>query len=286
MRVEWAAGVAMRAVTVQVFGMTTMTTPVSSLVRALGISLIGYHVLGCSSAHVNPSFPVSRDDATRILGQLERNPKPLDRPLVIVGGLNDPGWGPSIERAHLGKCIDDQRVLCVVVAFEPNLDECREKLIRRVDEKFPGQQVDVIGLSLGGLVARYAAAPVADKPRLSVARLFTISSPHTGAMLAKMPTFDRKVVEMRPGSEFLAKLSECDTKRSYELIPYVRLGDEWVGASHAAPAGLNPWWIDTPPLEHAHIGASVDPRILADIALRLRHEPPLTHDPAAPLPGG
>jgi pimeloyl-ACP methyl ester carboxylesterase len=205
---------------------------------------------------------------------------------VIVGGLNDPGWGPSIERQHLHGCFQDPRILCVVIAFEPDLDDCREKLIRTVNEKFPGQQVDVIGLSLGGLVARYAATPIADKPHLSVVRLFTISSPHTGAKLARMPTLDRKVAEMRPGSNFLTHLAEQDSTRTYQLVPYVRLGDEWVGDHHAAPAGVTPWWVDTPPLEHAHIGASVDPRILADIALRLRDEPPLTHDPPAPLPGG
>ena len=39
-----------------------------------------------------------------------------------------------------------------------------------------------------------------------------------------------------------------------------------------------------PPLELSHIGAVLDPRILADIVLRLRNEPPLTHEPRAPLP--
>jgi pimeloyl-ACP methyl ester carboxylesterase len=152
------------------------------------------------------------------------------------------------------------------------------------DRKFPGQQVDVIGLSMGGLVARYAAAPIAGKPRLNAARIFTISAPHNGAVLAKVPTWDRKVIDMRPGSKFLADLAKYDASKNYELIPYVRLRDHTVGPQYAAPPGATAWWVDTPPLEPAHIGALLDPRITADIVLRLRDEAPLTHNPPAPLP--
>jgi pimeloyl-ACP methyl ester carboxylesterase len=252
--------------------------------RLAGFLLILWHAFGCTTGPVNPSFSVSRDEARKILDRVGQNPKRLDRPLVIVGGFGDPGVGPALERAMLCDCIDDRRVLSVVVAFEQNFDDCRETLIHQVERRFPGEQVDVIGLSMGGLVARYAAAPVPRKSRLNIARLFTVSSPHTGALMARLPTLDRKVVDMRPGSDFLARLAAYDTRQRYELIPYVRLRDELVGELYAAPAGTVPWWIDTPGFEPAHIGAGTDPRILADIVLRLRDDAPLTHNPPAPLP--
>jgi len=249
------------------------------------IALLGLaSTIGCAANKVNPSFDVSRDSALKIINHIQDNAKPLDRPLVIVGGFRDPGFGPYIERSIISARIDDRRIIAIPMAFEPDFDHCRAKLIAKVQRQFPNQQVDVIGLSMGGLVARYAAAPIEGKPRLEIARLFTVSSPHTGAVLARMPTLDRKVIDMRPGSEFLANLAKLDANQNYELIPYVRLGDEFVGEQYAAPKGSVAWWLDTPPLEPAHIGAGTDPRIVADILLRLRDEPPLTHEPRAPIP--
>jgi hypothetical protein len=65
----------------------------------------------------------------------------------------------------------------------------------------------------------------------------------------------------------------------------VRLNDGWIGESHAAPPGRTAWWVSTPFLEESHAGVVSDPRILADVARRLRGEEPFTHDPPAPLPG-
>jgi hypothetical protein len=68
-------------------------------------------------------------------------------------------------------------------------------------------------------------------------------------------------------------------------VPYVRLGDRIVGADHAAPAGRVAWWVPNPPMELAHVGASGDPRVRADVARRLRGETPLTKTPPAAVPG-
>jgi hypothetical protein len=38
------------------------------------------------------------------------------------------------------------------------------------------------------------------------------------------------------------------------------------------------------PFQDAHLMAMADPRIIADVARRLRGEPPLTSDPPEPLP--
>jgi len=210
-------------------------------------------------------------------------------------------------------------VISVSFFFCGSFDGCRKRVIDAVEKAFPSDdpewttEVDVVAVSMGGLVARYAAAPprapkatttnAASQPttdraparRLRIARLFTISSPHRGAALAFLPTFNQLQIDMRAGSKFLQRLDAFDElvepgsaqtrpSDSYELIPYVRLDDMIVGERNAAPAGWTPWWVPAEPFQDSHIFAMADPRIVADIARRLRGEPPLTTDPPAPLP--
>ncbi|MFC1766418.1 esterase/lipase family protein [Planctomycetota bacterium] len=51
-------------------------------------------------------------------------------------------------------------------------------------------QADVIAHSMGGLVSRYAAMEVPGKPRLRIAHLFTIATPHQGALISIPPSPD------------------------------------------------------------------------------------------------
>ena len=254
-----------------------------TMLRTLLIVSLFLLATGCAHQS-NPSFDVSTHQARVILDRLAEDPRPLDRPLVVVGGFADPGIGAGLVHAALASRIRDERVLDVVTAFGCDFDDCRQQLIEQVQRRFGNQQVDVIGMSMGGLVARYAAAPLPGRPGLNVARLFTISAPHRGAILASLPTLDQKMIEMRPGSALLDCIALYDAHADYELIPYARLGDFTVGAKYSAPPGITPWWISTPFFQDPHDGANFDPRILADIVLRLRNEPPLTHDPRAPLP--
>jgi hypothetical protein len=70
----------------------------------------------------------------------------------------------------------------------------------------------------------------------------------------------------------------------YPLYTYVRLGDKQVGEANAAPAGMTPWWVSNEDWDDAHGDARHDPRILADIARRLRGESPLALNPPALFP--
>jgi pimeloyl-ACP methyl ester carboxylesterase len=171
-----------------------------------------------------------------------------------------------------------------------DLAACRDRLLRAVDRAFPGEdptwttEVDVIAQSMGGLVARYAALPPPEETgrRLRIARLFTISTPHRGARLAWLPTLHPLHRSMRPGSPVLQELQSACPQTRYELYPYVGYHDLVVGREHAAPEGRTAWWVDTGPPGLAHLGAMVDPRILADIARRLRGEEPFTRARPAP----
>jgi pimeloyl-ACP methyl ester carboxylesterase len=164
-------------------------------------------------------------------------------------------------------------------------------VIAAVEEVLPSDgpgrtaEVDVIGMSMGGLVARVAAEfDVPGEPQLNIARLFTISSPLRGSRLANswiaLTPLHR---DMRAGSDLLEEINLVPPP--YPIFPYTRLGDWIVGEEFAAPAGEVAWWLDTPPLQMPHFGAMVDRRILADIVRRLRGETPFALEPRAPLPG-
>lgn len=251
--------------------------------------------LACTNAPTptNPSFPVTFDEARQALDQMSSHPRPLDRPLVVIGGFLDPNVSPPLYKMHFQRMTNDDRIVTVSVGLCGSFAECRQKVLEAVDRAYPSTdptwttEVDVVGASLGGLVARYAAAPSDDpaKPRrLKIARLFSISSPQSGATLANTLGFTQYHRDMRPGSPFMQALANHDAEATYQIYPYVRLHDEIVGEQYAAPPDREPLWLPNPPLTFSHAGAMADERILADIGLRLRGEPPLSHEPATPLP--
>ena len=237
---------------------------------------------------INPSLPVTVDEGKAALETMKQDPRPLDRPLVVAGGIHDPGFlSASIARKVRSITTDDDRVISVSFFGVSTFDRCREKLIEAVQRLAPSDDpaqtvdVDVIGFSMGGIVARHAARPRDDGGRrLVINRLFTISSPHRGARLAILPTLDQRKHERRSGSPFLQSLDEDLEASGYELYTYTRLGDLIVGSENTAPPGMTPWWVSTPPFGMSHTGAHDDPRILADIGRRLRGEPPLATSPA------
>jgi pimeloyl-ACP methyl ester carboxylesterase len=252
--------------------------------------------VGCAEQPTNASFPVTTRDARAALGAMRDEPKPLARPLVILGGMNDPGFAAGILRGEFRRVTGDDRVIGVSFLFCGDFDACRRHVIAAVDRAFPSDdpacttEVDVVGVSMGGLVARHAAVPAADEGpgarRLRIARLFTISSPHRGASLAVLPALSRLHADMRPDSPFLQELATSEAAAGgYEICPYVRLGDGIVGATNAAPHGQVPWWVPGAVFQDAHVMAAVDARIIADVARRLRGEDPLTKYPPQPLPG-
>jgi len=265
-------------------------------------------VTGCSPRPVNPSFAVSESEASAVITQIEEAPRPLGRPVVAMAGWADPGfvdsyWVKQLERAG----VPSDQVLGLKFIFKGDFDRCRDHVVDAVQAAWPSDEagwtteVDVVAFSMGGLVARYSATPreaVGEKAgessieehgggiprRLKIRNLYTISTPHRGATLAWVPTLDRRVVDMRAESDFLVGLDKALADARYTLTAYARLKDPVVGTARTSPEGTHPWWVDTPPLHRSHQEAYRDPRIRADILLRLRGETPLTTPPAALLP--
>ena len=259
------------------------------------VALLLLALIGCSPKQrdpsANPSFPISTKEARATLRKIESRPKPLERPLVVLNGFLDPGFGGAAVAGMVRQHVKDTRIITVAYPFASSFEDCRKTVIEAVDRAFPSddqaqtREVDVIGLSMGGLVGRYCAAPANGHRRLNVRRLFTVSSPHQGALRAqRLPPLLKMQMDMRPNSMFLQHLQESEACVSYEIIPYVRLNDRVIGPANAAPAGRWPWWVPNEPMQNPHIGAATDARILADILRRLRSEKPLSIEPAAPVP--
>jgi len=246
--------------------------------------------LGCATQPTNPSFPVTWQQANQDWQRMAAAPKSLERPLLIIGGFGDVGLVPWCVGSRFDALAADHRIVTVALGDCFSFESCRRKVIDAVEAKFPSadpartSEVDVIGMSMGGVVARYASLPLKESGKqLRIARLFTISSPLRGANQADwVPAVHPLIPPLRHGSALIAQINA--KAPPYPVYSYVRLGDIAVGASNASEPGQGVWWLSTPALESAHNGAMFDSRILADIARRLREEPTFATSPPAPLP--
>lgn len=273
---------------------------------------------GCHLNHPhNPDLGVTRDQASSLLEKMRRDPKPLPRPVLVLGGWADPGFATNDLRSHIRSITTKDHPVIGVSFFGVSSYEQAGRRVRRVAAEALNERdraaaakskpartqpdapidVDVVAFSMGGIVARSLARDLTNQPtdrakrdhaslpiRLRITRLFTISAPHRGAKLARLPSWDPVVSRLNPDGEYIDKLNDGWESIGYELHCYVRLGDGIVGAPNAAPPGVTPRWVETPPLGDGHNGARSDPRILADIARRLRGEAPIFRDPPPPLP--
>jgi len=258
-------------------------TPIAFVCLLLG-------AVGCQPAKVNPSFDVSKRDAKRALRAMADDPRPAARPIVIIGGYHDPGVGPAAVAGKLRPYFTDVTVIRVTPGYAADFDAARALTLRRIAEAThaPADQdtveVDVVGTSMGGIVARYAALPLDGRPRVRIVNLFTIASPHRGAELADLPAMTTLHRDMRKDSAFITMLRDREDEIDYTLVPYTFLGDEIVGQENTSLSDAPPYWLDKPDAAVAHLAAALDPRILADIVRRLRDDPPLTAPTPAPLP--
>lgn len=184
--------------------------------------------------------------------------------------------------------------------WSTNFTKIAARLVGLVEARWPSheqgwtREVDVVGVSMGGLVARAGAAgvgagggPSAGGRRLRIGRLFTLGTPHCGARLAELARPDAAARDMRAGSAFLSRLDEArgasERGALYEMVCYTRLRDSWVGAGRTAPPGLDVHWVSGWRVL-SHVTVSMDPRIVVDIARRLRGEDPLARPDGRPPP--
>jgi hypothetical protein len=268
----------------------------------MALCLVG---LGGCIALPSPSesaAPVTREKAATDLSGLYRDPRPLARPVVVLGGYRTLGIHAAslvskLKHATSGK---DEDFLYLFYPLDTDLDHIAAMVARKVDERWPSADpkqtvpVDVVGVSMGGLVARWAALPPMERvrggdgaegaagKRLNVVRLFTFSTPHRGALMAEKVHIDGAACDMCGGSAFLETLDERRSAHPYELVCYAQLGDTIVGATRAAPPGEDPIWTDGT-MMFSHLSSVENPIFVVDVARRLRGERPIV-TPSGPPP--
>lgn len=237
---------------------------------------------GCSvSDAVNPSLPLSREAAAAELEKMAEDPKPLQRPVLLLNGWGD--WGGNVSRLkeRYGAVLDDERIVTVSFPFELTYEGARAKVLKALEEAYPSDdpdetvEVDAVTLSMGGVVAVYAAGEVgegADRKRLKLNTLYTIGGPMRGAQAALVPAPDPMLIALNPVLPFMGTIRRMQVERDYEIVSYVRLGDGIVGFDNAAPPGERPYWLSNGPFQDAHNEGLKDDRIHADILSKLRGE--------------
>lgn len=236
----------------------------------------------------NPDFDVTWEAALEDWRRMEQSRVKLDRPVVVLAGWRQ-GWPTTILDLSqpLGRLTNDDDILAIQYGRAGRFDPIADRVVREVEARWPSDDpertidVDVVGLSMGGLVGRRAAMGRPGRKRLNVKRLFTIATPHRGAKLAGYVFIDSASFDMRAGSRFLKALDQSLEESDYELHCYARLNDFMVGARNTAPRGSEPYWVSGS-ATLSHIKGRNDPRILADIARRLRGEEPLAQRGSVP----
>ncbi len=248
------------------------------------------------SYEMNPSFACSIGKGSRVLSEMQDEPRPLARPVVIAAGAREPGFAVA-QTGGIFRYATTNPDDVIVVPFmaENDFESARAALIEAVVARFPNVsrgetiEVDVVGIGIGGLVARDAAIGRPGQPRLNIGTLYTISTPHKGTRVTGLPAGDARTADLRPGSAYLRNLDRNYSASDYEIIGYARLREDSMEATSAVPPNGNLWWLPAPPLEFSHVASHRDPRILADICRRIRvvsDEPAFTTVPPAPIPGG
>jgi len=240
----------------------------------------------------DPSFSVTIDEAKADLREIREVPLPLERPLVISGGYLDPGTATDRVIRRFEKLTTTPDLVIGTPYFSVGtMETARRRLVEKVEARFPSDdpewttQVDLVGISMGGLVARYAQMDNGGAhKRLRINRLFTLSTPHRGAAVAWLPSIDKKQIAMRRGSAFIELMEETAADIEYEMLTYVRLGDGIVGTHNASPLGMPVRWIPNEAFGFSHLGVQNDPRLTLEIIRRLRGEEPPSGGEPSPLP--
>lgn len=224
----------------------------------------------------NPDFAAESEEFKRACEALSATRRPTVRPVLVLGGYHSPSLPVTLLASGLRRYSDlpRDRVLTVAYPLAMSIPGAVSHTLRQIRRRgWEKQEIDIIGHSMGGVVGR-ALLMHPEAPR--AARLFTLATPHRGAVLAERVRPDAAARDLRSGSAFLESLDRALAGRPYELICYATLRDWWVGARNTAPAGIDPIWLDADRFGKgfmAHFMINTDRRILADLAMRLRGEP-------------
>lgn len=242
----------------------------------------------------DPSFPLTRGQVEEEHARLGRSPAGLCRPVVILNGYHTPpqvAWWARLQLCRLTSQKAED-FLTVSYTAETLIERAAERAIAAVERRWPSGgggvgdgtiEVDVVGISMGGLVARFAALEAErrshplrsytpGKTRLRIANLYTFATPHQGSLRAALMAPDAAARDMKPTSRFLEVLNGVE--RGYPVVSYTQRRDGLIAPAAAAPKGETAI-VGSGSRMMSHFTAVHNPWFLADLARRLRSEPAL-----------
>ncbi len=174
----------------------------------------------------------------------------MTNPVILVHGI----FRTSSVFRKLSPYLKKQGFSVYTLDLKPNnatlgLDQMAAQLANFVNQTFPlNQPIDLVGLSMGGLVTRYYVQRLGGINR--VQRYITISAPHHGTWLAYLLN-RRACVQMRPGNPLIE-----DLNRDVQMLERLNFTSIWTpwdfiiipGNSSRMPVGQD---VKVPVLAHA-----------------------------------
>ena len=267
----------------------------------LGILSLQAALVALGRGGADASYPLTREQIAAEHARLRRTPAGLSRPVVILNGYHTPPQVAWWARLQLSRLTSHRAGDFLTVSYptETRIERAAEKAITAVERRWPKGggsdagagdgtiEVDVVGISMGGLVARFAAMEAERRThplrhhapgpsRLRIANLYTFATPHQGSMRAALIAPDDAARDMQPMSRFLEALNRAE--RPYPLVAYTQTRDNLIAPGAAAPPGESAL-VGTGSRMMSHFTVTHNPWFLADLARRLRREPPLLTPP-------
>jgi pimeloyl-ACP methyl ester carboxylesterase len=166
------------------------------------------------SPHPPPGSPGSdEDDLDALTGGVGTRPLPLTGrshpPVLLLHGFVDNRSVFALLRRSLRR---HGWKHVMALNYSPLTGDIRTaaallgRHVERICEQTGHDQVDVVGHSLGGLIARYYAQRLGGDHR--VRTLVTLGTPHAGTRAAPLLNPHPLVRQMRPHSDLIAELAE------------------------------------------------------------------------------
>lgn len=186
------------------------------------------------------------------------------RTLVFVHGLGATRSSFFPLEGYLRLCGHGRQLSFNYRTRNTNIEEAAVTLKRCIDHEVRGGRIDLIGHSLGGLVARAYLQELGGARRVD--RLVTLATPHRGTYAATyVPT--RLGCELRPSSAFLQRLDALPPPAGVRCLSIAAARDLMVlPAENAhAPFGEHVAFDDL-----GHLSMLLSPRVFAAVERFLR----------------
>ncbi|MEU9603128.1 alpha/beta fold hydrolase [Streptomyces sp. NPDC048057] len=187
----------------------SVTLPVPLRATAFELAILAGHLLlypsGLTAEHAAPKAPAARSGSDEPKATVATGP----RPVIMLHGFVDNRSVFVLLRRFLSRhgwshleCLNYSPLTCDIRAAADLLGRHVEEIAARTGR----DDVDIVGHSLGGLIARYYVQRLGGDRR--VRTLVTLGTPHSGTTVAALASAHPIVRQMRPDSPVIAELGE------------------------------------------------------------------------------